>query len=407
MSFASRLSIVTGACLVGLLISAPGPAAIAEEPGVAAPTAGDSAVLKRILDNWHARQLRIKTLYFAWQTQWTSKESTVPVIASRTEFWMDEDLRYRTERWWNPKQNATATQAKRSQQLGFQKLSEVAFDGPTSYLLNLFTNPPDGKVQNATGPQPWNQYGRFPFLLAYRPLARGFSHFRVLSQNAIVGKTHCVKLQYRFAGWVENFWVDPAREDLVVAWEDASGRNAATFVTLEYDRNGKYGWVPASWTYGSNPAGGTTSCRVSKFALNERIPQDIFTVKFPPGTRVFDKKLLERYVVAQDGSKSNLLKSDSPATLKIWEALDQTTEFTIDEEPLKDALDFLAQRYQIKLVLDAQAIRQGLIDPTLEVKVSIAGIKMEKTLNLLLQQSKKPLTYEIRQGVLNVIPAKK
>ena len=96
-----------------------------------------------------------------------------------------------------------------------------------------------------------------------------------------------------------------------------------------------------------------------------------------------------------------------PGTLKIREALEQVVEFAVDEEPLRDALDFIAQRYQIKVVFDAQAIRQKLIDPSIAVKMPYSGIKLKSLMNILLEQSRKPLTYHVGQGVLTVIPAKK
>jgi hypothetical protein len=403
MSIMSRRLIIAG-CLFGFLVPAARPEAIAEEPATA-PSADDSAVLKRIFDNWRARQLRIKTLYFAWNIQSTPKGSTVPVIARRTELSMD-DLRYRTVDWWN-RQNAIGAKPDPSQQPELQKISEVAFDGPTSYRLDLVTKPPYGKVQDATGPHPWNECAKFPILLAYRPLSRGSAHFRVLSQNAIIGKTHCVKLQYRLAPSIENFWVDPAREDLVVAWEDGSGRNAATFLTIEYDRHATDGWIPARWTYISNPARKPTSGIVTRFALNESIPQDTFTVKFPPGTTVLDNTVLEKYIVAKDGSKSTVLKLDSPESLKIYESLDQNVEFLVDAEPLKDALDFIATRYGIKVTIDAQGVHDGAIDPSVEVQSINVGPKLSVVLRSLLQQSAKPLTYHVRKGELIIRSARK
>ena len=48
-------------------------------------------------------------------------------------------------------------------------------------------------------------------------------------------------------------------------------------------------------------------------------------------------------------------EAGEPIQRRISEALDQTVEFDIDPEPLKDAIDFIAQRYQIPIILDAKA----------------------------------------------------
>ncbi|HUE12981.1 MAG TPA: hypothetical protein VMR25_02350, partial [Planctomycetaceae bacterium] len=167
------------------------------------------------------------------------------------------------------------------------------------------------------------------------------------------------------------------------------------------------GWIPARWTNVWNRPRETTSSTVTKFALNESIPQDTFTVKFPPGTTILDKTVLEKYVVAKDGSKSNVLKLDSPKSLKIYETLGRYVEFLLDPQPLKDALDFIATRYRIKVTFDAQAVHDGAIDPNVEVQSSDTGLKLSALLQSLLQQSAKPLTYHVRKGELIITSARK
>ncbi len=47
-------------------------------------------------------------------------------------------------------------------------------------------------------------------------------------------------------------------------------------------------------------------------------------------------------------------EAGEPTERRISEALDQTVDFNIDPQPLKDAIDFIAQRYQIPIILDSQ-----------------------------------------------------
>lgn len=98
------------------------------------------------------------------------------------------------------------------------------------------------------------------------------------------------------------------------------------------------------------------------------------------------------------------MKFDSLASLDLYETLEQTVDFKIDPEPLNDALNFIAQRYQIKVTIDAIAVRQGLIDPTIEVEITTPGLKLRQLLELLLKQSKRPLAFEVRNGALVFIP---
>jgi hypothetical protein len=410
MPVSPRMSIVATFCLLGLLLSAASVNASGSEPESKSPSDNESAILKRVLDNWRARESRIKSFYLCWNSQWTMNKSTAPYGKTRTEFWMYGDLRYRTIKSNVRRRRATGSNPANTEQETFEESSEVAFDGATT--RELLGRQAEGRILNGEDLSPWQRGERFPVLLTYRPLIWR-PRLRVVSQNAIIGKSHCVKLERREDSSVETFWVDTARGDLVVAWEKTSSRPYDRFLTIDYDHDSKYGWVPARWTctYQApptyHPEGMTSSSTVTRFTINERIPADMLTLKFPPGTTVLDFHGLERHVVAKDGSKRDITKCDSADTLKIYEALEQEVEFAIEEEPLRDALDFIAQRYQIKVAIDANAVRQRQIDPSIEVKMRYSGIKLKSLLNILLEQSRKPLTYAIRQGVLTVLPAGK
>ena len=94
------------------------------------------------------------------------------------------------------------------------------------------------------------------------------------------------------------------------------------------------------------------------------------------------------------------LSSDVGRQPRIEEALDQTTEFNIDPEPLKDAVDFIAQRYQIPILLDRKALEDASVDISTEVRLPYAGLKLRQMLTLLLDQIGQPMGFDIRDGVL-------
>ena len=69
----------------------------------------------------------------------------------------------------------------------------------------------------------------------------------------------------------------------------------------------------------------------------------------------------------------NPLSSDVGNNPRIEGALDAAADFTIDPQPLKDAIDFIAQRYHIPIILDNKALEDASIDTTTEVKMPVAG----------------------------------
>jgi hypothetical protein len=228
-----------------------------------------------------------------------------------------------------------------------------------------------------------------------------------------VADTRCVKLRcprkdhVASGAIVETFWVDPARDDVIVGW--ARGAEAATspLVTIEYARSTEDGWLPTRWITTIPSSTRDSSGTATKITINERFPIDTFRLTFPPGTKVNDRKHSERYVIASDGSKTNVEKYYPLELETIYDSLAEKTDFVVDPEPLKDALEFIAQRYHIKVTIDAQAVGQGLVDPLTEVQTKKRGIKVKELIELLLEQSPKPLRYVIRNDVVTVISAQK
>jgi hypothetical protein len=101
------------------------------------------------------------------------------------------------------------------------------------------------------------------------------------------------------------------------------------------------------------------------------------------------------------------LRSESKSEQKISEALDQPVEFTIEPQTLRDAIDFIAARYQIPIVIDQKALDDANVDATTEVKASFPGIKLRNLLKLLLEPLSAPLTYVIEDEVLKITTVEK
>ena len=101
------------------------------------------------------------------------------------------------------------------------------------------------------------------------------------------------------------------------------------------------------------------------------------------------------------------LSSDVGQHPKIEAALDSAIDFVFEPQPLKDAVDFVAQRYRMPIIMDAKALEDASIDTSTEVKLNVQGLKLRQALVLLLQQLPQPLGFEIRDGVLWVTTIEK
>ena len=101
------------------------------------------------------------------------------------------------------------------------------------------------------------------------------------------------------------------------------------------------------------------------------------------------------------------MRQESPTERRISDALDQIVEFNIDPQPLKDAIDFIAQRYQIPIILDAKALEDASIDTSTEVKLPYSNMKLRNMLKLLLEQLPQPLTYVVEDEVMKITTVEK
>lgn len=213
------------------------------------------------------------------------------------------------------------------------------------------------------------------------------------STNGIIGSTHCIKLRQEMVT-VDDFWVDPNRDDAIVAWETRH-RLWQFFVTIDYRRDPKYGWLPIGWTQTSPRPSGLARFEntVTHLAINEHIAEPMFTLEFPAGTNSFDWTTHERYLIASDHTKTIVAKWDSTASQRVAQTLEDPAYFSIEAKPLKDALERIGRQYDFPVVIDPAVIRAG-VDPTMKVKPNARRVKLEEVLTGLLKQAPKPLAYK-------------
>jgi hypothetical protein len=407
------ITFIRGLCVFLGLVLAANPSETVAADGPVSST--DESILDRVVEHWRSREARIKAIHAVWESRVTNVRVRAKSSPYQQEFWIDENGRYRLNDWSLETAEPKDSKPARSRLSGRKPVSQYSFDGTTGRTMT--GDPPQGVV---------GKPGRYacpvcaisPVLLALRPQSRdGFGVpwklLNVVSLNAIIGSTHCIKMHEKCSPiklnqtWlIANFWVDPARDDVIVAWELLLRDRVQEFVTIDYRRDAKYGWVPTGWTQSNPPDSGDPRVEhtVTHLAINESIAEPTFTLEFRAGTDVLDWTIFERYTIANDGSKQIIQKWDSAKSVEIGLALEQTVDFVIAPEPLKDALEYIAQRYAIKIVIDPAVIRAG-VNPAMEVKVIAPGVKLRDVLAALLKQAPKPLAYRVEHGVLTILPA--
>jgi beta-lactamase regulating signal transducer with metallopeptidase domain len=398
--------------------------ATAAEQARAAANGATVPTLERILAKWKARQERTKSLYFSWESRKFFGQAAKDRSQEKASL-KQADPRSCQMRLWIEEPDLLRVD---STPLATVKPSATVLALSTHSVANRTTELRVEEAGNATDSSiasisarrdqrrlfdSWSTFWTLKALtLTFHPLDAFITggrsqQFRVVSENAVIDDLRCVELQKVNGGAVlERCWVDPARDDLTVAYEyQLSPRfrpTNAIKISIQYQLDRVHGWVPVRWTYdGSSEVSENT---VTKFTINERFPEETFTLKVAAGTVVFDERTLWQYRAAKDGSRSDLVKFDSPRSLAIEKVLETKSDFRIEPQSLKDALDFIAARYQIPIVWNQRDFANAGIDMASEVQSARVGMVVADRLKSLLSQCQKPIGFRIEDEVLKISP---
>jgi hypothetical protein len=380
--------------------------------GAAVPT------LDRILANWKVRGERTRSFYLAWESRTFFGEvadlrNKVKAFSKRADarsrviefsFWAEGPDRCRFD--------STPIASPQPAPTRFGAKTHSVMNGATAFSVEDPGNAAESPVCHVwkRGGH-WRQIASTQILVTIRPLDAFVdgqqSKFRVVTENALVAGLRCVELQKAKDNnrWLlERCWVDPARDDIIVAYalqfhpKDQDLPEDVRTISIQY----RHDPVPAAWT--SKQPGELSEDRVTKYAINEPIPAETFSLKLAPGSLVFDQRTSEQYRVAKDGSKSDVVKVDSRASLRILEALASKSDFRIEPQSLKEALDFIAARYQIPIVGKQKEFEEAGIDLSSEVQLPRTGVALADLLKALLAQVQKPVGFRIEDEVLKISP---
>lgn len=396
MSLPAWMSSSSRALVIGSFLFGFGASSVVADPVDRMSDKEKSQLVDRILAHWRARQERFKAFHVEWEHALRYGMRTSVLKDATIKLWSD-GFRYRLERDDGNRDQARCT-----------------FDGMTT---RLWRSPRHGDVW--FGEHKDEQLSRVwtvPWTVGLNPLSCPVidpksPQLRVVSVTSHIETARCVKLAHErgdsTVARTDVFWVDSDREDVLLLWEVRSETEEIASLSIDYTQHPSQGWIPNRWTRkenGHHEIGfGVASC----FEFAQRYPDSTFRLAFPPDTAVEDRQLSQNYEIAADGSKVKASTQGLPVPAEVDHALDQLTDFVVEPEPLEEALQFVAKRYSIRVAIDQASVCRGLIDPHVEVKTKKRQIKLKELIDLLLQQSPRPLRYEIRDGVLTVTSAHK
>jgi beta-lactamase regulating signal transducer with metallopeptidase domain len=377
-----------------------------------------TSTLDRILTNWKAREERTRALHFEWESRvffGAAAEARAKGKASQDQ----ADRRSGRVSYW-----LEGFDRRRSDSVPFTLSPPNTVVYPKiHFVTNGATECRVEDPGNGLGPpvatlsprlQPSSVFGLNPLTLTFHAM-HAFEvnsqapRFRVVKEDALIDGVHCVELQNaNDQGTVlEKCWVDPARDDIVMTYEFwmrlKKGPESRTVISIQYQHDRVHGWVPARWTE-RRPGVGLNENSVIKYTINERFPEGMFSLNVAPGTVIFDMRTAQQYRAAAGGEKTDIVQFDSPASLKIGQALERITDFPIEPQSLKDAIDFISARYQIPIIIGNADFDAAGVDTTTEVVGKNPGIRVADLLKSLCAQLSKPIGFRIEDEVLKVSP---
>lgn len=124
----------------------------------------------------------------------------------------------------------------------------------------------------------------------------------------------------RVGGDRSEFWLDPGRDWVLVRETYTDPKVIYSQLDISYEPNSACGWVPMGWEFRHMVHDAVPVCVqkfvVSKYSLNEAIPESEFTLRFPAGTRVRDQRegQPKKYVVTTETVQA----LSAPVVMRPW-----------------------------------------------------------------------------------------
>ena len=283
----------------------------------------DAKILERIFANWKSRSERARSVHLKFDYRRT--DVPTPVDARRKsdlrqyEVWLEGNDRRATVSYLAFDGGAGQPMRKFRRWTDDGKLCSIVFyKGPDFPDNGVEAR---GQIIKTGAEQQYWGAELQAIWLAFRPAQPPLSlrpdQFRLVTENAIIGSVHYTKIERtvkeRRINRVDSFWVDPARDDLIVHWTmrpaPELGPQHSWYGLINYQKDASQGWIPSQWTLRmpSRWVSKTGSidllmeCVVIKSTMNEKLPPSTFVPEFPPGSIVIELSAQKRYVLEKNG----------------------------------------------------------------------------------------------------------
>lgn len=191
------------------------------------------------------------------------------------------------------------------------------FDGDETRSLLPFSSHLRGVIYDESKFHDISHIDLMPALLAFRPSCTSLmdANASVVSEHkTVVNGAQCIVVQLKFPATERRdaYWVDPAKDYSVIKWTSAyEGGGLGKEVSVSY-RTAKVGWLPSAWSSSLKGDGivlTETMAVVNSGTINEPINDSQFTINYPVGTIVDDRKAGYLFVQQKDG-KRQVTQSD-------------------------------------------------------------------------------------------------
>ena len=209
----------------------------------------------------------------------------------------------------------------------------TAFDG----LSNQTFQPnmkayPIGRIESGPQFRELSTIALQPLLLYLRPISSGAIDLSERAQIRIKRTEHngtpCVAIESEVTPFPDAspetriVFADSERGFLPLAFHYIIRGKVIAVIDLEYRLDAIYGSVPASWNFTLTSTAGALQeaarASVTNYEINKPISESTFTIQFPPGTQVVDKRDGETYEVPRDGSGKSLKPDELPVSGSSW-----------------------------------------------------------------------------------------
>ncbi|MHB1426674.1 MAG: LolA-like protein [Gemmataceae bacterium] len=311
---------------------------------VALGQGGAPVTLDRIIKAWQARQDRVKSARISWKERRTepkgSISSSMPRIVRRRLQLEDDAIIPPTDTTVEFAVSIHFHEAKVRYAYEGQEWSDnikgyrnikytSVFDGVEAKDLHPegvgYATWPIGVIRDGSTYRDAQMFRVRPVLFTFRPLVPEIRPFDIGSMTVTTGRVmidgrSCVELERRAPGTGTSvfLWLDPARDFVIVRQRIIERVQTVNQINIQYRADTASGWTPSGWTIVNHIASGhlydAAECTVTDSEFNVEVDPSLFTLSFPPGSRVQDQKRKEDWVIKLNGEKRPLVREDRGAT---------------------------------------------------------------------------------------------